>query len=397
MKTPDQVTKDISRYLERTWAATLTNPASAHWPHRFPLGPISQSELAGPFENIAGQVQRWSQWLRQPHASKAEVELHTASRRITGTSQTIPTHLTVHSIGAAAHIAADGWPAQIVLQQARSEALARRFAQLSPEEKTRTLREVSAYSPADFELLCDAARWFQTNSATGLTPRQVPILGLHAKWLNTSQHLIKRLAGVETLGLVPAHPVRVHITYLDPAYRAAGGRLHDVAAVGDTMLPAYTPSLIIISENKDTAVGFPMTADAIAIEGDGYAGPPAISQLNWVRDCSELRYWGDIDAEGFEIVNSYRAAGLPITTLLMDRGTYEKYKTFGSYYDHRGNRLAVRDRRDLPFLTEAEGQTYRAVTDPSSTEPPRLEQERIPLIDAVAALQSSMTQSRRMT
>jgi hypothetical protein len=390
MKTPDQVTADISRYLGRTWAATLTDPASAQWPRRFPLGPISQTELAGPFENIAVQVQRWSRWLRQRRAAGIEVDLHTASRRIAGTSQTIPTHLTVHSINAAAQIAADGWPAQIILQQARSEVLARRFAQLSPEERARTLREVGAYSPADFELLCDAANWFQTHSATGLTPRQVPIPGLHAKWLNTSQHLIKRLAGIETLGLIPAHPIRVHITYLDPAHRAAGGRLHDVAAVGDTMLPAYNPRLIIISENKDTAVGFPLTAGAIAIEGDGYAGPLAISQLNWVRDCSELRYWGDIDAEGFEIVNSYRAAGLPVRTLLMDCGTYEKYKTFGSYYDRKGNRLDIRSRRDLPLLTESERQTYSAVTDPSSTEPPRLEQERIPLGDAVVALQSSI-------
>jgi hypothetical protein len=392
MKTPDQVTADISRYLGRTWASTLTDPASAQWPRRFPLGPISQTELAGPFENIAVQVQRWSQWLRQRRAACIEVDLDTASRRIAGTSQTIPTHVTVHSIDAAAQITADGWPAQIILQQARSEVLACRFAQLSPEERARTLREVSALSAADFELLCDAANWFQTHSATGLTPRQVPIPGLHAKWLNSSQHLIKRLAGIETLGLLAAHPARVHITYLDPGHRAAGGRLHDVAAVGDAMLPAYNPSLIIISENKDTAVGFPPIAGAIAIEGDGYAGPSAISQLAWVRNCSELRYWGDIDAEGFEIVNSYRAAGLPIQTLLMDCGTYEKYKTFGSHFDHRGSPIAIRDRRDLAFLTEAEERTYESITNPDSTDPPRLEQERIPLIDAVAALQSSMPQ-----
>jgi hypothetical protein len=92
MKTPDQLTADISRYLGRTWAAILTDPASAQWPRRFPLGPISRTELTGPFEDIAVQVQRWSQWLRQLRATGIEVELNTASRRIAGTSQTIPTH-----------------------------------------------------------------------------------------------------------------------------------------------------------------------------------------------------------------------------------------------------------------------------------------------------------------
>jgi hypothetical protein len=388
MKSPDQVATDILRYLERTWATELTNPAGTHWPHRFPLGTISRSELAGPFDNVAKQVQHWYQWLRQTRDADLDVELHTTSRRIAGTTQTIPTHLTVQTIDAAARIASDGWPARITLQRDRSDALLSRFTELSPEERGMTLREASAFSAADFQLLCDTAHWFQTNTAAGLTPRQVPIPGLHAKWLNTSQHLIKRLAGIETLGLLPAHPARVHITYLDPHYRASGGRLYDVAAVGDTMLPAYTPSLIIISENKDTAVGFPATAGAIAIEGDGYAGPPAISQLTWVRECTALHYWGDIDAEGFEIVNSYRAAGLPLKTLLMDRDAYERYKLFGSYYDGRGNRLTVRDRRDLPHLTEAESQIYEALTDPASTDPPRLEQERIPFANAVAALSS---------
>jgi len=392
MKSPDQVTADIARYLERTWAAELSDPAGTHWPRRFPLGPISRPELAGPFDNVAKQVQLWYQWVRQHRDAELDIELRTTTRRVAGTNQTIPSHLTVQTIDAAARIAADGWPVRVTVQRQRCHALEHRFPYLSSEERARTLRDSATYTAVDFQLLCDTAAWFQTNSAAGLTPRQVPIPGMQAKWLNTSQHLVQRLAGINALGLLPAHPARVHLTYLDPDYRAAGGRLYDVAAVGDSMLPAYTPRLIIISENKDTAIGFPATEGAIAVEGDGKAGPAAISQLIWVRECPTLRYWGDVDAEGFEIVNGYRAAGLTLDTLLMDRDTYERYKRFGTHQDRRGNRLLIRDRRNLPFLTEAERRLYEALTNPASTDPPRLEQERIPFADAVTALVSSMTQ-----
>jgi hypothetical protein len=70
--------------------------------------------------------------------------------------------------------------------------------------------------------VCAAAAWFRVNSASGLTLRQVPIEGLHAKWLNTHRPLVTALARLDTLGLVTSHPQRVHFTYLAPGHLAAG-------------------------------------------------------------------------------------------------------------------------------------------------------------------------------
>jgi hypothetical protein len=390
MKSPDQVTADITGHLQRTWPAAVAVPAASTWPRRFPLGAITRSELEANFEGVAKRVQRWYQWIRAHRDAGIDIDLETTTRRVSGTNQTIPTHTTVGTIDSAARIVGDGWPARLARHRDRCDALRRHFPDLPDGEVARTLREAATYSDVDFQLLCDTAVWFQTHRATGLTPRQVPIPGIHAKWLNTSQHLVQRLAGLDTLGLAPAHPARVHLTYLDPVYRAAGGRIHDVAAIGDSMRPAYFPQLIVISENKDTAVGFPETPNAIAIEGDGKAGPPAICQLSWVRECPHLRYWGDIDAEGFEIVNSYRAAGLPIETFLMDDETYRRYMHFGARHDRKGNPIAIRARRDLRLLTPSERHIYQTLTSPDLNDPPRLEQERVPLSDAVAALKASM-------
>lgn len=386
MKSPDQVAGDIRRRLERTWAAALADPAVGTWPHRFPVGAISAEDLAGPFAELAEQIQSWYRWVREQHVAGVDIKLHTATRRVEGTTQTVPTHVSVPTIEAAAGVASGHWPQRLAAQRDRCEQIRAQFPALSAESVARTLRDTSGYSVVDFQLVCEAATWFQSHSAAGLTPRQVPIPGLHAKWLNTSQHLVQRLAGVDSLNLLVSHPPRVHLTYLDPDHLAGGGRRYDVATVGDVMTPAYRPRLILISENKDTAVCFPPVAGGIAIEGGGDAGPTAISQIEWVRACPVVRYWGDIDAEGFEIVNAYRAAGLVLDTLLMDRVTYEQYLQFGSYTDRRGNPLCRRPRHPLPHLTATEADIYALLTDPASTGPPRLEQERIPLADAVAAL-----------
>jgi hypothetical protein len=49
----------------------------------------------------------------------------------------------------------------------------------------RVVRDIDGYTEVDVDLLYATAEWFRQNSAAGLIPRQVPILGLHAKWLNT--------------------------------------------------------------------------------------------------------------------------------------------------------------------------------------------------------------------
>ncbi|MEU4516718.1 DUF3322 domain-containing protein [Nonomuraea wenchangensis] len=61
-------------------------------------------------------------------------------------------------------------------------------------DRAAVVRAADGYSDTDFGLLCAAAAWFRVNSDSGLTPRQVPIEGLHAKWLNTHRPLVMALA-----------------------------------------------------------------------------------------------------------------------------------------------------------------------------------------------------------
>ncbi|MGH3793480.1 MAG: Wadjet anti-phage system protein JetD domain-containing protein [Pseudonocardiaceae bacterium] len=70
------------------------------------------------------------------------------------------------------------------------------------------------------------------------------------------------------------------------------------------MTPPYKPAVILISENKDTAIHFPPLPCGIFVEGAGFGGDTAAA-IDWVGTCSTLLYWGDLDAAGPEILNDY--------------------------------------------------------------------------------------------
>jgi hypothetical protein len=188
------------------------------------------------------QVQTWRQW-----EARHGLQLQYRKRRVSDTPQQLPTHVCVPDVDAAARVCAGEWSSRIVRGRQRAAVLAGGYPHLVQPD--RTLAAVDKLSDVDFDLLCRAADWFAGNDATGMTPRHVPTAGLHAKWLNTRQALVRELAGVESLNLTPDHPARIHFTYLDPDYRAGGGRLHDSSTVGDQVRLPHIPEVVIISEN----------------------------------------------------------------------------------------------------------------------------------------------------
>ncbi|GIF44248.1 uncharacterized protein DUF2220 [Actinoplanes xinjiangensis] len=215
----------------------------------------------------------------------------------------------------------------------------------------------------------------------------MPIEGLHAEWLNTRQELVRRLCGRESLGLLPPHPPRVHFTYLDPDHLAAGRRRHDSVTIGDTASPMYLPQIVVISENKDTAIHFPPLTSAIGVEGMG-RGAGAIAALPWLAAAQHVFYWGDMDADGLEILNEFRAAGVPATSLFMDMAAFERWGHLGTNEDRFGKPLSAREQRPVPFLTTDESALYAGLTSRSWEHHRRVEQERIPLAVALSQVET---------
>lgn len=388
MKTPEQITADIERRLNKTWSTHLERPTDPAWPHAFSLGRPSRGDLEDHFTQYRDNSLALRAW-----ATRHNLQLTDSVRVVMGTTQNIPTHITVAEIDAAASLCGPSWTARLHRGRNRLTTLrGHGFA----GDLARIVRDIDGYSDLDFHLLCSTADWFRRHakSAHGLTPRQVPVPGLQSKWLNTRQTLIAVLANLPDLGLLPPHPARIHFTYLDPDHRATGSRRHDSASVGDAMAPAYTPRVVIISENKDTAIGFPPLTGGISVEGAG-AGGGTPAAIGWLRNCPTIIYWGDIDADGLTILNQYREAGLAARSILMDIATYDAYAQFGTDLDTKSNPIKISARRELATLTAAERELYERLTDPAWPGYRRVEQERIPLSTALAAVHTAMQSPAR--
>lgn len=377
MKSPEQVVAEIGTRLRNRWHLGVAGLDPDGWPYRAALGKPNQAELEADFPTARRWALDWTTW-----AQDRGLTLVRQTRRVIGTSQTLPTHLEIPDLDAAGRLVGQGWPARLRIARHRASILSAKFPHV---DLVKTLPAVQPLTDVDFSLLLEAARWFCNHDAHGLTPRQVPIEGLHGKWLNRHHTLIRHLSGKDDLGLI-SRPTRVHFTYLDPAYRASGHRLHESVTIGDPVTPAYLPDTILVLENKDTAVYFPPLPGAIAVEGEGSKAPGALPRIPWIRDCPRVVYWGDIDAAGFEIVNNLRTNGIHVQTILMGQQTYDTYERFGAWTDDKGKPIPCSPRRPLPALTPVERSIYENLTDPTWTRVRRIEQERIPLAEGLAQL-----------
>ncbi|MEU6266230.1 Wadjet anti-phage system protein JetD domain-containing protein [Saccharopolyspora shandongensis] len=96
---------------------------------------------------------------------------------------------------------------------------------------------------------------------------------------------------------------------------------------------------------------------------------------------AELRV--GLHADGLEIPNGFRSAGVPATSILMDPDSYEAWEPFGTSFDRHGKPLGPRPARPVPHLTEAERTLYHQLIAPTWTRHRRIEQERIPLTVAL--------------
>jgi hypothetical protein len=382
VKAPDALVADIRRRLSEKWHTDLTggDPVFVHaFPHAFPLGSLTTSALHDDYAPIHAWTVLLQDWAR-----RSDVELDYTNRKARGgTVQAVPTHARVCSIEHAVTIVGGDWPGRLEQAQMRLVILRGRYPHLL--DHGRTLRLLAPYSDVDFRLLLTVAGWYlqdTSRAALGVTPRQVPIPGVHAKWLQSHQAGVRALTGLADLGFLPNHPSRIHFTYLDPEYRATGARVHDSATVGDSFAPAYQPEVVIISENKDTAIHFLPIAGGVSVEGVGKGGK-TVASFPWIRGARLVVYWGDIDRDGYEILDGYRLDfGRDVDSILMDPATYEAYEQFGTDLDKNGKAIASGVPRSVDLLHSDERAVYLRVLDARHTGHRRLEQERIPLARA---------------
>ncbi|MDQ8041955.1 DUF2220 family protein [Cellulosimicrobium sp. XJ-DQ-B-000] len=380
--TPSDLSARLTGRLGKVWHLAAVGAPYA-WDTRITLGAPTATQAAGDLARFG----RWStDWVT--FGQRHDVLVEVRDRQVARTPQRFAFAVMVADAFVAARLVGGAWADRMTAGARRGSLLTGALPATAGTDLgllARAVRATDGWSDLNLQMLVRAAGFFAEHDATGLTPRQVPIEGMHAKWMNTHHQLVADLAGRDTLGLAPGHPSRIHFTYLDPEHLAGGGRRHDSYSVGDTFTPPYQVQVVVICENKDTVVGFPPVRGGVAVEGAG-SGATAFAATPWIVASPRVIYWGDMDADGLRILSQFRAARVARTSMLMDEPTYEVWEKYGTNLDKFGRPLAASPENPDLALTDAERALYRRLTSTDLTSHRRVEQERIPLPVALDAL-----------
>jgi len=185
-------------------------------------------------------------------------------------------------------------------------------------------RAVADLEESDFERLVDVLTWLRANPASGRLVRELPIRGIHTKWIEARRGLVEGLhraaTGALSLGLREPSPL-VRVRVLDAAL-SFGGLTDVTAPVDDLAVSRIRPDRVFVFENLSTVLAMPDVPGAVAVHGGGHR-VDLIARLPWART---VTYWGDLDSHGFAILNQLRARGVNAVSVLMDMTTL---------FDHR--------------------------------------------------------------
>ena len=230
----------------------------------------------------------------------------------------------------------------------------------------------------DWNNILKVLDYFSKNPLPKLYIRELPI-EVHTKFIEQHKAVISELLDIVIEEYVDKNEKdfekRYGLRYDEPMVRM---RLLDntlatsyFSGLDDITIPVslflklkMSISMAYIVENKVNFLTFPPVAKSIVIWGKGY-GVASIKDSELLKS-TELIYWGDLDAQGFEILSQFRSYFARVKSLLMDKATFDKY-----FENDLGTPSKINAKLNL---TTEEEELYSYI----KTNNYRLEQEKIP-------------------
>ena len=220
--------------------------------------------------------------------------------------------------------------------------------------------------------------YFSKNPQPQLYIRELPI-EVHTKFIEQHKIVIGELLDIVIEEFVNTNEkdfekhynlrydeplVRIRLLDRDLAKNFFNG-MDDITVPVSHFLKLQIPiTKAFIVENKVNFLTFPSVANSIVIWGRGY-GVASIKDSELLKNI-DLIYWGDLDAQGFEILSQFRSYFAHVKSLLMDRVTFDKY-----FENDSGTPSKVHVELNLSV---EEYELYKYI----KTNNYRLEQEKIP-------------------
>lgn len=356
--------------------------ANPQWPYEFNVKQPSKSELIRDSDTCIAQARAIRSWAQSHGCRYGE-----KSRSLGAYCGTTPlvTRVCVPGEHEALEIAGRQCAHRYRATRQRFSCLRGEF-DVSEDVLAAVVYKLKDMDDLDFELVCQAAHYFARHDASGMRPRAVAIPGFSAKWLggkgSVRRKAICLLLGRESLDF-EERPGEIRLRYLDSAhccypdlYVTQPWRTADCARF----------RYAVIVENKDTYQEMPQIDDCICVFDCGRAANRMVSLLPWLADTPHVVYWGDMDADGLEILSGIRESGIDCDSILMNMDVYRRYRRFGTEYTEQGRRIEPRKVGAMPGLRAEERELYEALCTGEGVGYLRIEQERIPIVDAVAEL-----------
>lgn len=232
---------------------------------------------------------------------------------------------------------------------------------------------------SDWLSLLTVCRYFLEHPRPGLYMRELP-LSVHTKYVEEHigilRELLEQLLPSDTIipdaptfqqrfGLREEEPL-IHARFLDNQLEKRYGiPLRELCTPRSQFVRLdLRVQHCMITENKMTFLTLPELPDTFALHGGGFK-VSGLGAISWLRECLIL-YWGDLDAQGFQILSQLRAIFPHVVSLMMDEATLQAFSDFCV----AGMPCSV---RQLPYLTLEEHSLFLRLTEGNI----RLEQERI--------------------
>lgn len=238
----------------------------------------------------------------------------------------------------------------------------------------------------DWNSLLKVCKYFKETPQPHLYIRELPIK-VHTKFIENNKGIIRELLDIIIVEYISVDEKqfesRFNLKYDEPLVRF---RIIDEAisqqlfgGIDDLCIPICEfqklslPILYVyVVENKINMLTFPFMKDSIVIWGHGF-GVDIMKDIEWLKT-KKIYYWGDLDAQGFQILSEIRTHFKQVESFLMDQDTFNKF-----FENDKGTKSNVE--KEL-CLTHEENELYKYLKEKNW----RLEQEKIPFEYAITKI-----------
>lgn len=242
--------------------------------------------------------------------------------------------------------------------------------------RSNPLRLISHDSWPDTIKVC---QYFMAHPRPDLYIRELPI-DIHTKYIEENKELLRALLDFllpasavcydeknfeKRYGLKSAEPlIRIRFLDLSPAI---GADWADISIpLPNFRHIACSCKRLFVTENKMNFLTLPPLPASIALWSGGGFNISYLKDIPWLKEV-QCYYWGDLDAQGLQILNQFRSYYPQTVSLMMDWDTLNLYQSLLK----EGTPAPL---QALPHLTPEEYDLYCHLQNNNL----RLEQERIP-------------------